>query len=67
MPEDVKLELILTNEKEWRRHILSELSDIKKIQMQDTLKINTIELKLSAIGFIAGGIGSFIYKLIASL
>lgn len=69
--KDVEIERIASNEREWRRHILKKLSTIEKKQDDQALKVNTLEVKMSLVGFIAGGISgglaSFLFKLLPFL
>lgn len=64
--QESEIERISANEREWRKHIIRDLNDIKKEQIKQALKINTLEIKMAVVAFVAGSIGSFIMKILTT-
>jgi len=54
----------IENEREWRRHLMSEVSDIKKNQQELLVTVTSLKVKIGAISVIFGALGSFIHSLV---
>jgi len=52
----------IENEKEWRRYLMSEISEIKKSQQETLVTLTTLKLKVGAISMVFGAISSVIYQ-----
>lgn len=59
MNED-RISVIANNEKEWRKHILRELSEVKKSQSDMLITVTTLKIKFGMIGGVFGTIGGFL-------
>lgn len=64
---DDKIHLIVNNEIEWRRLILSEVSEIKKVQAAEVGKMTRLETKFSFVGAIFGAISGLLVSLALKL
>lgn len=53
------------NEKEWRNHMLEEIKEIKKTQVDMRISISSLQLKVAFFGMLFGVIGSFLKDKIA--
>jgi hypothetical protein len=52
----------IENEREWRRHIVSEMQDIKKNQQEILMTITSLKLKIGAISAVFGAIASWVFS-----
>jgi hypothetical protein len=48
------------NEKEWRSHMLEEIKEIKKIQIEMRISVSNLQLKVAFFGILFGTIGAFL-------
>jgi hypothetical protein len=55
-----KLQAIIENEMEWRRHLLKKMEGIEKEQRGMLLTLTTLKLKIGAISSVFGLIGGLV-------
>lgn len=59
---DKELNRIVSNDREWRKFIISEIKELRKESSETALQVNTLKVKAgffsAIIGFVAGLIGA---------
>lgn len=53
--EEKDISLIISNEKEWRKHTLEEMRELRKTQLELLVTVSTLKVK---VGFISGVFGA---------
>lgn len=63
---DRELDRIVSHEKEWRKHVLREMEQIKKDQLNLMITVTTLKLKMGiitgSVGIVFGFVGAIIQK-----
>ena len=59
---DKELNLLVSNDREWRKFLITEIRELRKEQGETALTVNTLKVKVgfisAFIGFVAGIIGA---------
>ena len=54
--DDKRIDFLIDNDREWRKHILKQLSDVKKQQVTNCEEIAKLNIKASIWGGVSGGV-----------
>lgn len=66
MSNEKDINLIISNEKEWRKHTLEEMRELRKTQQELLITVSTLKVKVGLIsgifGTIAGALATMFSK-----